>query len=96
MKLLDPGTARRAVGVAGVVAGVVATMAGALMVFRSSPAAAADAEAPQPPEPAPEKVTLGEAVTRALGRNPTVAVALSEIDRADALIKKRAPAGIRR
>ena len=50
--------------------------------------AAPEAEAPQPPEPAPEKITLGDAVSRALGRNPSVAVALSEIDRADALIKQ--------
>ncbi|HEX3902420.1 MAG TPA: TolC family protein [Polyangia bacterium] len=80
MKLLDPGFVRRAAAVGAVV--------GALVVVRPAPAGAVDAEAPQPPEPAPERVTLGEAVSRSLGRNPTVAVALSEIDRADALIKE--------
>jgi outer membrane protein TolC len=45
-------------------------------------------------EPAPsrrlpaQKVTLADAVKRALDRNPTVAVAVKEIDRADALIKQ--------
>ena len=33
-------------------------------------------------------MTLDEAVSRALARNPTVAVAVAEIDRADALIKQ--------
>ncbi len=55
---------------------------------RGDRAGGARAAAPQPPEPAPEKITLGDAVSRALGRNPSVAVALSEIDRADALIKQ--------
>jgi outer membrane protein TolC len=63
--------------------------------------AAADAGAPsQPvaptvaperapiPQAAAEKVTLADAVKRALERNPTVAVAVSEIDRAEALIKQ--------
>jgi outer membrane protein TolC len=40
------------------------------------------------PQAAAEKVTLADAVKRALDRNPTVAVALQEIDRADALIKQ--------
>ncbi|HET6150375.1 MAG TPA: TolC family protein [Polyangia bacterium] len=37
---------------------------------------------------APARVTLDEAVARALAQNPTVAVALAEIDRADALIRQ--------
>jgi len=63
------------------------------------PAAPAPAPAPKPApavvaEPAPvsqtpaQKVTLADAVKRALDRNPTVAVAVKEIDRADALIKQ--------
>ena len=80
MKLLDRGFARRrrTVGAAG----------GALAVALAFRATAAEPEAPQPPEPAPERITLGDAVSRALGRNPSVAVALAEIDRADALIKE--------
>jgi outer membrane protein TolC len=38
--------------------------------------------------PVPAKVTLDQAVKRALGHNPTVAVAVAEIDRAEALIKQ--------
>lgn len=38
------------------------------------------------------RITLDEAVARALDRNPTVAIALAEIDRADALLRQaRAP-----
>jgi outer membrane protein TolC len=48
----------------------------------------AERDAPMPPEPAPERLTLEQAVARALGRNPNVAVAVAEIDRADALIKE--------
>ncbi|HSY37958.1 MAG TPA: TolC family protein, partial [Polyangia bacterium] len=84
MSLLDPGFARRrrTVGVAfGVFAVALAsTPAGA------EPASGAGPVAPQPPEPAAEKITLGDAVSRALSRNPSVAVALAEIDRADALV----------
>jgi outer membrane protein len=36
----------------------------------------------------PQAVTLDEAVARALAHNPTVAVALAEIDRADALLRQ--------
>ena len=36
----------------------------------------------------PARVTLDEAVARALDRNPTVTVALAEIDRADALLRQ--------
>jgi outer membrane protein TolC len=41
-----------------------------------------------PPAPAAERVALDEAVRRALARNPTVAVALAEVDRADALVRQ--------
>jgi outer membrane protein TolC len=81
MKLLEPGSKRRARTVA-------AAVVGALLVAPGGPARAARAEAPQPPEPAPERLTLNEAVSRALARNPTVAVAVAEIDRADALVKE--------
>jgi outer membrane protein len=77
MKLLDLGCSARAVGVA---AGVVTTFVAL--------AAAAQMVAPQPPEAAPERVTLNDAVARALARNPTVGVAYAEIDRADALIQE--------
>ncbi len=80
MRLLDPGT------VGG--GRAFAAAAGALVFALSLSAVASEAEAPQPPEPAPEKITLGDAVSRALGRNPSVAVAQAEIDRADALIKE--------
>jgi outer membrane protein TolC len=80
MRLLDLGSLRpaRTVGAA----------AGAVVVALSIAAVAAQAEAPQPPEAAPERVTLNQAVARALARNPTVGVAVAEIDRADALIKE--------
>lgn len=42
--------------------------------------------APAPPEPASEKLALGQAVERALARNPTVAIATAEIARAEALV----------
>ena len=58
------------------------------MVVAFSLVALGQAVAPQPPEPAPQRLTLNEAVSRALGRNPTVAVAVAEIDRADALINE--------
>ncbi len=82
MRLLDPGALRAGRASCAV--------AGAMMIALSfaAEAGAAEAEAPQPPEPAPEKVTLSDAVSRALGRNPSVAVALAEIDRAEALIKQ--------
>jgi len=79
MRLLEPGSVRR---------GRAVTLAGVFVLGLSSTAMALDSEAPQPPEPAPEKMALGDAVSRALGRNPSVAVAVSEIDRADALIKE--------
>jgi outer membrane protein TolC len=53
-----------------------------------APARAAERDAPTPPEAATERITLEQAVARALDRNPTVAVAVAEIDRADALIKE--------
>ena len=49
---------------------------------------AAEREAPDPPAPAPEKITLADAVIRALRHNPTVEVARAEIDRADALVRE--------
>jgi outer membrane protein TolC len=79
MRLLEPGIVRR---------GCAVTLAGVFLLGLASTGLALEAEAPQPPEPAPEKITLGDAVSRALGRNPSVAVAVSEIDRADALIKE--------
>jgi outer membrane protein len=80
MKLLDLGSSARA--------GTVGAAAGAVIAFVSFAALAGQAEAPEPPEAAPERVTLNEAVSRALAKNPTVAVALAEVDRADALIKE--------
>ncbi|HEY4395081.1 MAG TPA: TolC family protein [Polyangia bacterium] len=80
MKLLDLGSRLRARTVGAAVGAVVAAV--------SVAAPGAPAEAPQPPEPAPVRLTLNEAVSRALARNPTVAVAVAEIDRADALIKE--------
>ncbi|HEY5449192.1 MAG TPA: TolC family protein [Polyangia bacterium] len=44
------------------------------------------AAAPGGADPAVEKVTLASAVQRALQRNPSVAVAVQEVERADALI----------
>jgi outer membrane protein TolC len=41
-----------------------------------------------PPAAAPERLTLDEAVRRALARNPSVAVALAEVDRANALVRE--------
>ncbi len=43
---------------------------------------------PAPPAATDPAITLGEAVKRALEHNPTVAVAVAEIDRAEALIKQ--------
>jgi outer membrane protein TolC len=53
-----------------------------------SVAPAAERAAPTPPEPAPERITLADAVKRSLDLNPTVAVARSEIARAEALVKQ--------
>jgi outer membrane protein TolC len=41
-----------------------------------------------PPAETSERIRLDEAVKRALARNPTVAVALAEVDRADALVRQ--------
>jgi outer membrane protein len=88
MKLQDPGFGRptRARRVATGI--VVVTRAVVFMVALSlgTAAAAAEREAPEPPAAAPEKVTLGQAVAQALDHNPTVTVALAEIERADALV----------
>jgi outer membrane protein len=86
MRLLDPGffPAGRA---SGAVAGAM-VLALSFAALPSVRAVAAEAGAPQPPEPAPEKIVLGDAVARALGRNPSVTVAVAEIDRAEALIKQ--------
>jgi outer membrane protein TolC len=51
-------------------------------------AAAGEGAALPTPQAAPARVTLAEAVKRALDRNPTVEVAVKEIDRADALVKQ--------
>jgi outer membrane protein TolC len=83
MRLLDLGSRARARTV-GAAAGAMMTMT----AFSLAAVAGQVVEAPQPPEAAPERVTLSQAVTRALARNPTVAVAVAEIDRADALIKE--------
>jgi outer membrane protein TolC len=82
MRLLDLGSRRRA--------RTVGAAAGAVMIAFSISAlgASSSAEAPEPPAAAPERLTLNEAVSRALARNPTVAVAVAEIDRADGLIKE--------
>ncbi|HVU52910.1 MAG TPA: TolC family protein [Polyangia bacterium] len=40
------------------------------------------------PPPAVPKITFAEAIQRALARNPTVGVALADIERADALVKE--------
>jgi outer membrane protein TolC len=79
MRLLDLGSRARA--------RTVGAAAGFVMAALSLAAAAGQVvEAPQPPEAAPERVTLNQAVARALARNPTVAVAVAEINRSDALI----------
>jgi outer membrane protein TolC len=52
------------------------------------PAGASERDAPTPPEAAPERITLAQAVARALARNPNVTVAVAEIERADALVKE--------
>jgi outer membrane protein len=85
MKLLDPGSLR-AGRASGLVAG--AMMLALSFAVPSIAARAAESAAPQPPAPAPEKIPLGDAVSSALGRNPSVAVAVAEIDRAEALIKQ--------
>jgi outer membrane protein TolC len=55
----------------------------ALLLAASAP----DGGAPGPAAaPGPEKVTLADAVRRALDHNPSVAIAAQEIERADALI----------
>ena len=64
-----------------------ACCAGAL-VLTAAIAQATERDAPTPPAPAPERITLDQAVTRALAHNPSVTVALDEIDRAEALIKE--------
>jgi outer membrane protein TolC len=55
-------------------------------------AAAPEAPAPSAPAVAPEpeasRITFDEAIRRALARNPTVAMALAEIRRADALVQE--------
>src|SRR3954463_11604459 len=86
MRLLDPGflPARQA---SGAVAGAM-VVALSLAAPPSFAAVAAEAGAPQSAAPAPEKVALGNAVSRALTRNPSVAVALAEIERAEGLIKQ--------
>jgi outer membrane protein TolC len=83
MSLLDLGSPARPVGAA---AGALLTTTLAMTLLPA--AARAQMVAPQPAEPAPERVTLNEAVARALARNPNVAVASAEIDRAEALIKE--------
>jgi outer membrane protein TolC len=41
-----------------------------------------------PPAPTSERIKLDDAVRRALARNPTVAVAVAEVDRANALVRE--------
>jgi outer membrane protein TolC len=60
------------------IAAPVVALSGALCALGPAAARAQD----------PERVTLPEAVQRALARNPTVTVALAEIDRADALVRQ--------
>jgi outer membrane protein TolC len=64
---------------------VVALSLAAVPSFAAVPS---EAGSPGSPAPAPEKVALGNAVSRALTRNPSVAVALAEIERAEGLIKQ--------
>ncbi len=60
-------------------------------------ARAEERPAPQPPEAAPEKLALAQAVQRALARNPTVAVARGgDCARRRRWSSRRAPAGTRR
>lgn len=66
-----------------------ATLLSALVFFSVGLAVVGVAEgAEAPPAPAPARITLQDAVKRALVRNPTVAVAAAEIERADALIRQ--------
>jgi outer membrane protein TolC len=73
--------------------GATALTLGALFLA-ASPARAGDPAAVDvplgpgagPPADTAERLTLDEAVRRALARNPTVAVALAEVQRADALV----------
>ncbi len=62
----------------------------ALLLAASGPDGGAPAQPPPPAAPvstvASEKVTLAAAVQRALQRNPSVTVAIQEVERADALI----------
>jgi outer membrane protein TolC len=55
-------------------------------VVPPAPATAAPPPPVSAPVPAAEKVTLAAAVQRALDRNPSVAIASQEVERADALI----------
>ena len=57
-------------------------VAGLVLLIPAVVMAAGPAEAP----PAGEKLALAAAVQRALQRNPSVAVAVQEVERADALI----------
>jgi outer membrane protein TolC len=60
-------------------------------VHAAAPESPTPATAGPPPEPGPPpatRVTFGEAIRRALARNPTIAVAFAEIQRADALIQE--------
>jgi outer membrane protein TolC len=71
---------------------IAAYIAACLAVLTSSSTVRAAEPPPTPtmgpPAPTTENIKLDEAVRRALARNPTVAVALAEVDRADALVRQ--------
>jgi outer membrane protein TolC len=75
--------ARLAIGLGIVMVGSAATSAPATPV--ATQAAAPDIDLGLAPA---ERITFEEAVKRALARNPTIAVALAEIERADALVQE--------
>jgi outer membrane protein len=67
---------------------VVACAVAVVMAALAAPVFAQERAAPAPPAPTAEKVTLAQAVQRALARNPTVAIASAEIARAEALVRQ--------
>jgi len=61
----------------------------AALVLVTAPAFAA------PPAPPMERLTLDEAVRRAIARNPTALIAEEEIRRAEGIVRRSAPARCR-
>jgi outer membrane protein TolC len=71
------------------------------LAFALALASPARAETPAPPAEAPEtaapampRLTLGQAIQRALARNPTLTVAFEEINRAEALVRQARAASL--